>query len=71
MSLAEIKESVPSLTAEERRQLALLLETYEESSDPEHQRRMAEKIDDQDPDNWLTADEFRDRLRELDTRESK
>lgn len=62
MSFETLKEQVDALTDAERRRLMAHLVSVEQSKNAEHGRRMAEKINCQDPSRWLTLEEVENRL---------
>ena len=57
-----IKEEVEALPADERRRLAAFLVSLRHKDLADYRARMAERIDDKDPANWVTLEEFEERL---------
>jgi hypothetical protein len=62
MSIAELKSEVDRLLPEERRQLTAYLVTRDRMADPEFLQEIARKIDDKDPEHWLSLEEAKKRL---------
>lgn len=62
MSLEEIKESVRGLNEKDRKELSAFLTVLRHERDPEYRMELARKIDDKDPENWLSLEEFDRRL---------
>jgi hypothetical protein len=62
MSIAELKSEVDRLLPEERRQLAAYLVTRDRMADPEFLQEIARKIDDHDPEHWVSLEEAEKRL---------
>lgn len=65
MSIEELQESVSKLNRKERHHLAAFLVAIDDQEDKEYQLKLAQKIDDRDPANWVTLDEL-DRRLDLD-----
>lgn len=59
MSLAEIIEEVPALTASERRQLSALLAKLEIENDPEYWDDIRRRANDSNPENWVSLDDLK------------
>jgi hypothetical protein len=59
MSLAELKQEAEHLTPEERRHLTAHLVALERKSDPSFKRRLADKIDDKTPGQWVDLDQIK------------
>lgn len=57
MSLAELKQGAEHLTPEERRHLTAHLVALERKSDPGFKQRLADKIDDQTPGQWVNLEQ--------------
>jgi hypothetical protein len=62
MSIQEIKSELESLSAEERRRLAAFLVSLRHRDLADYRARMAAKIDDRSPENWVTLEELDQRL---------
>ena len=62
MTIQAIKAEVEALPPFERRQLAAFLVALRHKDLATYRARMAERIDDQLPENWLSLDEFEERL---------
>ena len=62
MSIQEIKAEVEALPVEERRRLVAFLVALRHKDLAGYRARMAEKIDDHSPENWVTLEEFDERM---------
>jgi hypothetical protein len=62
VSIKEIKSEMESLTAEERRQLAAFLVTLRHKDLAGYRSNIAKKIDDASFGNWLSLEEYDQRL---------
>lgn len=62
MSVLEIKREIAKLPTEERRELAAFLVTLRHGETKEFREKMARKIDDKDPANWVSLEELDRRL---------
>jgi hypothetical protein len=62
VSVNEIKSEIESLPLEERRQLAAYLVALRHKDLAEYRTAMAGKIDDHNPENWLSLEEYDQRL---------
>ena len=62
MSIQELHAEVQALPADERRRLAALLVSLRHKDLADYRARMAQKIDDHSPDNWVTLEEMDQRL---------
>lgn len=62
MSIQEICAEVEALPADERRRLAALLVSLRHKDLADYRARMAQKIDDASPGNWVTLEEMDRRL---------
>jgi hypothetical protein len=62
MNIQEIKSELESLPAEERRRLAAFLVSLRHRDLADYRARMAAKIDDRSPENWVTLEELDQRL---------
>ena len=58
MSVQEIRSEIEGLPAEERRRLAALLVSLRHKDLEEYRSMIARKIDDTDPQNWVTLEEY-------------
>ena len=62
MSLTELKSEVDRLSPEERRQLTAYLVARDRMLDPEFREELARKIDDRNPEHWVSLEEAEKRL---------
>lgn len=62
MSLADLKHEVERLLPEDRRHLLAFLITLEGRNDATQRAELERKIDDRDPEHWITLSEARLRL---------
>ena len=62
VTIQEIKSEVEALPADERRRLAAFLVSLRHKELAGYRERMAEKINDQSQDKWLTLEELDQRL---------
>lgn len=62
MSIQEIQAEVEALPVDERRRLAALLVSLRHKDLADYRARMARKIDDDSPENWVTLEEMDQRL---------
>jgi hypothetical protein len=62
MSIAELKSEIDRLSPEEIQHLKTYLAVRQDMLDPEFRKRMARKIDDKNPDNWITLEDAEKRL---------
>ena len=62
MTIEAIKEELGALPAVERRRLAAFLISLRHRDLEGYRARMAEKIDDHNPDRWLSLDQMDERL---------
>ena len=62
MSVQEIRAEVEAMPADERRRLAALLVSLRHKDLADYRARMAQKIDDDSPENWVTLEEMDYRL---------
>jgi hypothetical protein len=69
MSLAEVKDEIAAMTDAEQRALVAYIVALRDSEDQLLKHRLAAKIDDTNPDRWLTPDQVSERLRALDAEE--
>lgn len=69
MSFEQIKAESTALTAEQRRELIGHLLALGRKDDADFRRKLAAKIDDNDPSHWVTEDDL-DRALGLDRKDS-
>jgi len=62
MSIQEIRSEVEALPVDERRRLAAFLVSLRHRDLADYRARMARKIDDRSPENWITLEELDQRL---------
>jgi hypothetical protein len=62
MSIAEIKAEVASLSKRERKELAAYLAELERLFPQDLVKELSKKIDDKNPERWLTLEEVKRRL---------
>ena len=62
MSIAELESEVDRLSPEERRQLTAYLITQDRMLDPEFRQELIRKIDDKNPEHWISLEEAEKRL---------
>ncbi len=62
MSIAELKAEVDRLSDEDRKQLTAYIVAKNRLLDPETRRKLTEKINDKNPDHWLTLEEVEKRF---------
>lgn len=62
MSIQEIRSEVQALSVDERRRLAAFLVSLRHKDLADYRARMAQRIDDHSPDNWVTLEEMDQRL---------
>ena len=62
MSIQEIKSELQTLPADERRELAAFLVSLRHKDLAGYRTRMSEKIDDKNPERWVTLEELDQRL---------
>ena len=70
MSLAEVKDEVASMSDAEQRELVAYIVSLRDARDLALKRRLAEQIDDRNPERWLTLEQVTERLRALDAAEA-
>ena len=58
MSVLELKRELARLPAEERRELAAYLVTLRHEESAQFKDRISTMIDDKDPANWMTLEDF-------------
>ena len=62
MTIQAIKAEVEALPAAERRRLAAFLVALRHKDFAGYRAKMADRIDDKNPENWVTLEEFDGRL---------
>jgi hypothetical protein len=62
VSIQEIKTEIEALSAEDRKRLAAFLVSLRHKELAEYRTRMAQKIDDKNPENWSSIEELDQRL---------
>jgi len=62
VSIAELKVEVANLSGNERKELAVYLAQLEKLFPPELVEDLSAKIDDKNPDRWLSLEEVNRRL---------
>jgi hypothetical protein len=62
MSIAELKAEVATLSRKERKELADYLAQLEKLFPPELVKELTAKINDKNPDRWLSLEEVKRRL---------
>lgn len=62
MSIQEIRSEVQALSVDERRRLAAFLVSLRHKDLADYRARMAQRIDDHSPENWVTLEEMDQRL---------
>jgi len=62
MTIQAIKAEVETLSAAERRQLAAFLVALRHKDFTAYRSQMTTRIDDTDPENWITLEDFDDRM---------
>jgi hypothetical protein len=62
MTMQAIQAEVEALTPEDRRRLAAFLVSLRHKDLADYRARMAERIDDKCQGNWLTLEEFDERV---------
>ncbi len=68
MSLTEIKEQIPDLTADERLELAAMLSDLEQDSEESFRTQVAARMKAMDQGRKLSQEEFETRHGELEAR---
>ena len=62
MTIEQIKRELAELSFEIQGELAAYLVQLRNAKDPEYRKEISERLDDKDPNHWLTPDEFEQRL---------
>lgn len=63
MSIQEIRSEVETLPVDERKKLAAFLVSLRHREIAGYRELMARRIDDKNPENWLTPEELDQRLK--------
>jgi hypothetical protein len=63
MSLRELQEEARALDGASRRRLMAFLVALEDGADDSYRREMADRINDQNPENWISLEEVTRRLK--------
>ena len=64
MSFTELKDQAIQLPPAEQRQLIACLVAVQTDNDQAFQKKLADKIDDRNPENWVELEELKTRLPE-------
>ena len=62
MNFAELQKSVSSLNLQDRRKLVAYLVSLEDSRDQQYKETLSRKIDDDNPDKWLSIEALNAKL---------
>ncbi len=62
MSVEELKTTIASLAPSQQTEISAFLFHLRHASDPEYQTRVENRLADKTPANWLTLEEFEQRL---------
>ncbi len=62
MEVGELKSKLAALDSKGRRQVIAFLLALEEQNDEEYRKELARRIDDKDPNHWVSLDELDRRL---------
>jgi hypothetical protein len=62
MSIEAIKQELANMDDASRRQIIAFLFAMDDRRDPEYRAEITRKIDDKNPANWLTLEQFDKRL---------
>ncbi len=62
MSIAELKSEIDRLSQDELAHIKAYLAVRQDMLDPEFRRKLARKMDDNDPSRWITLEEAEKRL---------
>jgi hypothetical protein len=62
MSLRELQEEARTLDGASRRRLMAFLVALEDGADDSYRREMAARINDQNPESWISLEEAKQRL---------
>ena len=58
MSIEDLKQEASSLSFEDQGKLAAFLVSIRAAKDPNHRSTLARRIDDKNPDHWISLNEF-------------
>ena len=61
MSFSQLKDEAARLPSKEQRKLIAFLVSLQTAQDQEFKEKLAAKIDDQDPTNWVDLDRVREK----------
>jgi len=61
MSLKQLKEEIAHLPSGEQRELVAYIVSIQANQDRTFKQRMAQKIDDNNPENWVELDDLKKR----------
>lgn len=64
MSLDQLKDQVTNLAPQERRELIAFMISLQTERDDEFKKRLARKIDDSNPAQWIELDDLQKRFSE-------
>ena len=64
MSLKELKAEASHLPPTQQRELIAFLISMQTKSDPQFRDRLAAKVDDASPDNWVELDDLKKRYQD-------
>lgn len=62
MSVEELKTTIAALAPSQQTEISAFLFHLRHASDPDYQNRVEERLADKAPKNWLTIEEFEQRL---------
>ena len=62
MSVTEIKRRIEEMSSDERRELSAFLTLLDEKEKSAHRKALTARIDDKNADQWVTLEEFDQRL---------
>lgn len=62
VSLDQLKQAVAGLDDQQRAELIAFALQLRYADDADHQREIAERLNDRDASHWLTPDQFEERL---------
>lgn len=61
MSVEQIKDSLKSLTEQELKEVSAYIRQLRDAADLEYRTMLASRLDDKNPDNWVSLDEMKRR----------
>jgi hypothetical protein len=64
MSLSQLKDKAAQLPSKEQRELIAFLVALQTTRDDEFRKKLAAKVDDRDPANWMDLKDVRKRYAE-------